>query len=162
MTIWTNIPDGNLEPGDPIRSVDIIAIRDNPIAITEGASGAPKIQTAAIEDLAVTTAKIATNERITTANILSATAGANAGDIGSYAFLGELAQTSTAINGTRAGSNLRYVSLGKQINNWGSGTTQGVSAFGVYVTSPSGTWKCMGRSYYDDNIYPATVWLRIS
>ena len=29
MTTFTNVPDTNLEPGDPIRSVDIIAIKDN-------------------------------------------------------------------------------------------------------------------------------------
>jgi hypothetical protein len=29
MTIFTTIPDSNLEPGDPIRSVDIIALKDN-------------------------------------------------------------------------------------------------------------------------------------
>lgn len=29
MTIFTTIPDTNLEPGDPIRSVDIIALKDN-------------------------------------------------------------------------------------------------------------------------------------
>ena len=29
MTIFTNIPDNVLEPGDPIRSVDIVALKDN-------------------------------------------------------------------------------------------------------------------------------------
>lgn len=43
MTDWTNIADSVLEPGDPVRSVDIIALRDNPIAIAEGASGAPEM-----------------------------------------------------------------------------------------------------------------------
>jgi hypothetical protein len=31
MTIFTTVPDNVLEPGDPIRSVDIIAIKDNTI-----------------------------------------------------------------------------------------------------------------------------------
>jgi hypothetical protein len=31
MAIWTNVPDSNLEPGDPIRSVDIIAIKENTV-----------------------------------------------------------------------------------------------------------------------------------
>jgi hypothetical protein len=43
MATWTNVPDSNLEPGDPIRSVDIIAIKDNTTALAEGASGAPEI-----------------------------------------------------------------------------------------------------------------------
>jgi hypothetical protein len=31
MTTFTNVPDSNLEPGDPIRSVDIIAIKENAV-----------------------------------------------------------------------------------------------------------------------------------
>lgn len=31
MATWTNVPDSNLEPGDPIRSVDIIAIKENTV-----------------------------------------------------------------------------------------------------------------------------------
>jgi hypothetical protein len=38
MTIFTQVPDSNLEPGDPIRSVDIIAIKDNTIFTYEGLS----------------------------------------------------------------------------------------------------------------------------
>lgn len=43
MATWTTVPDASLEPGKPIRSIDVLALRDNPIAITEGAAGAPKI-----------------------------------------------------------------------------------------------------------------------
>lgn len=59
MTDYNAIPDARLEPQAPVRSVDNIALRDNPIAITEGSAGAPKIQTAALNDLAVTEAKLA-------------------------------------------------------------------------------------------------------
>ena len=38
MTIFTTVPDNVLEPGDPIRSVDIIAIKDNTIFSYEGMS----------------------------------------------------------------------------------------------------------------------------
>lgn len=31
MATWTNVPDSSLEPGDPIRSVDIIAIKENTV-----------------------------------------------------------------------------------------------------------------------------------
>ena len=40
---WTNIPDSVLEPGKPIRSVDGLSLRDNPIAIANGDPGAPRI-----------------------------------------------------------------------------------------------------------------------
>jgi hypothetical protein len=45
---WTNIGDTFLEPGKPVRSADLIALRDNPIAIAAGAAGAPKIIAGAI------------------------------------------------------------------------------------------------------------------
>ena len=43
MATWTTLPDASLEPGKPIRSIDGLALRDNPVAITEGAVGAPRI-----------------------------------------------------------------------------------------------------------------------
>lgn len=43
MATWTTLPDSALEPGKPIRSIDALALRDNPVAIIEGESGAPKI-----------------------------------------------------------------------------------------------------------------------
>lgn len=65
MTTWTDIDDTRLEPGKPIRSVDGLALRDNPIAISQGSDGAPRIQVGAfpnpevgeviIANLAVTT-----------------------------------------------------------------------------------------------------------
>lgn len=41
---WTNIPNANLAIGSPVRSVDLLAIRDNIPAIANGDSGAPKIK----------------------------------------------------------------------------------------------------------------------
>ena len=41
MADWTNIPDSNLEPGKPARSVDALALRDNVKAMGIGATGAP-------------------------------------------------------------------------------------------------------------------------
>lgn len=43
MATWTTIPNSVLETGKPIRAVDGRALRDNPIAIAEGASGAPVV-----------------------------------------------------------------------------------------------------------------------
>lgn len=43
MATWTTLPDASLEPGKPIRSIDGLALRDNPVAITEGETGAPRI-----------------------------------------------------------------------------------------------------------------------
>jgi hypothetical protein len=38
MSTFTNVPDSVLEPGDPIRSVDIIAIKNNAIFLKDGIS----------------------------------------------------------------------------------------------------------------------------
>jgi len=58
MTTFTTIADGEIDVSSPITESVLTRLRDNPIAITEGATGAPKIQTAAIQDGAVTTSKI--------------------------------------------------------------------------------------------------------
>jgi hypothetical protein len=55
---WTNISNANLDVGAPIRSVDILALRDNITAQANGDSGAPKQQTAGIADGAITGAKL--------------------------------------------------------------------------------------------------------
>lgn len=47
MATWTDIDDARLEPGKPIRSVDGLALRDNPIAMAQGAEGAPRIEVGA-------------------------------------------------------------------------------------------------------------------
>lgn len=41
MTTYTTIPNASLDVGKPVRSIDALALRDNPIAIAERASGAP-------------------------------------------------------------------------------------------------------------------------
>jgi hypothetical protein len=147
MATWTNVSNTVLEPGDPIRSVDIIAIKENVIALSEGASGAPKIVTAAINDAAVTTAKLATNERITTANVLAATAGASAGAVGTYCTAVNTTNN-IPIGSTTAGSSLR-----------------GINTAGAYA-SPGfgGTWRNMGASSGTglQSIGSSSLWLRIS
>ena len=43
MATWTTIADARLEPDKPARSIDAIALRDNPVAIAENAPNAPKV-----------------------------------------------------------------------------------------------------------------------
>lgn len=50
MATWTSIPDANLDPDKPARSIDALALRDNPVAIAEGATGAPGVRLAGQED----------------------------------------------------------------------------------------------------------------
>ena len=139
MATWTTIPDSPLEPGKPIRSIDTLALRDNPVAIAEGASGAPRVDLPAIVD---------------------ALASVPVGSVGSYAFLGETSTTSTVPGGTRAGSALRYAGVSSNVS-W-SNTSLSIAGAGS-TTALTGTWRCMGiSSNSSGSNYPATLWLRIA
>lgn len=152
MTVYTAIPDSDLDPESPGTTTLFTRLRNNPIAITEGASGAPQNQTASFANLSVTTEKIANNnvttakleaaEQMTTTNVISATAGASAAAVGTYAFL---SYASAATAGTTvAGGSLNY----SDANNGG---TTAVSV---------GTWRLMGAVSAVGGI--ASLWLRIS
>lgn len=58
MTSYVAIADSDIDPESPLVATLMTRLRDNPIAITEGSTGAPKIQTAGITDLAVTGGKL--------------------------------------------------------------------------------------------------------
>lgn len=49
MATWTDVANMLLDVDDPARSVDIKAIEENIRALAEGATGAPKIQPAALD-----------------------------------------------------------------------------------------------------------------
>ena len=159
MATYTAIPNTDIETDKPIRAVTGRALRDNPIAIAEGASGAPRVQTAGIDNSAVTTAKLESSERMTTANVLGQTAGASVGAVGTYAFL-EGSDISTG--STRSGSNLRYAGAVNKFQEFTSNpTTSDAGANG----SPSGTWRCMGLISQDSSggtQQSASLFLRIS
>lgn len=48
MTTYTAIPNSDVDQDSPVTQTLVTLLRDNPIAITEGASGAPKIQSKAL------------------------------------------------------------------------------------------------------------------
>jgi hypothetical protein len=156
MATWTTIPDSSLEPGKPIRSIDAIALRDNPVAIAEGAPGAPKIEAQALDTT--------TDERDW---VLARTANASVGAVGTYAFLGSTNTTATTPGLTKAGSSLRYAGIYRSNSTWNGGTTNSVGSKAV-TTAPAGTWMCMGHdgsspvSGEDSAHYGATLWLRIA
>jgi hypothetical protein len=158
MANWTTIPDASLAPDAPARSVDALALRDNPVAIAEGASGAPRIVAAALDTDSVTTSKIVddavTSDKLaeTTSErdwVLSRNASTGVGAVGTYALLVVTSSYSSEVDAgdTVSGSNLRYTNA--------SGEEAGV---------PAGTWRCMG--YARDNSFSGstrtTLFLRIS
>jgi len=152
MADWTTIPDSSLEPGKPIRAIDGLALRDNPIAIAEGAVGAPRIVDGALSTTATNTGRDW---------VLNRTALAAVGAVGTYAWLAEVVSTvTTNPGGTRAGSALRYAgfSFPAAGTDDDMGAAQGVGNGGT----PTGTWRAMGRSLGNGVRVPVTLWLRIS
>lgn len=151
MATWTNIGDTFLEPGKPARSVDALALRDNPIAIAQGASGAPAVLSAALQDYPwggedVRNGSVGAEKLQAGATeinwVLARTASAGTSAVGSYAFLATFGSFTTSAGGTRSGADLRYSS--------GAGDISG---------TPPGTWRCMG---YVIGSNSASLWLRIA
>ena len=163
MANWTTIPDDVLEPGKPIRSVDALALRDNPVAIAAGAANAPRVQTAAIQNAAVTTAKLATGERMTTANVLARTAGASPAAVGTYtvAFWPSVGN----LGSVNAGSTIAGSSLTRSVF-----TRHTVGAMTAIVPSDTesagfiGTWRLMAsiRNNLNSVRHVGGLFLRIS
>lgn len=100
----------------------------------------------------------------TTAQVLSATAGAAVGDVGTYAWLWSTTTTATSVGATKAGSNLRYAGL-KSSSGGTTSSTGSVNMTGNGGT-PAGTWRAMGRDAsaagYGITDHGMTLWLRIS
>lgn len=159
MADWTDIPDTTLEPGAPAKGRDARFLRDNPIAIAEGAPGAPRIQTPALDSGVVTNAKVAngtlgaekfqsgTDERDW---VLARTAAASLGAVGTYALMRQTSGAAVSSGGTIAGSNLTFSNASDGENGLGASTA-------------SGTWRLMGANDYTGEVSGATsLWLRIS
>ena len=132
MASWTDIPNSSLETGAPARSVDALAFRDNPIAIAEGATGAPRILNAAINDypFGAEDFQTGTDE---TAWVVGRYAGVSANQIGSIC----ISATFTAKGGTIAGSLLKYASSVSSFDE---------SFFNYTSLGMSGTWRSLGGS----------------
>ena len=147
MAVYRSIATTETDPQAPVTAALMKALDANATAITEGASGAPRIVDAALDTGAATSAG--------TTWVGLRTAGITAGSIGAYALL---ADGNTVTGGTNirapgdtlAGSSLTYA-----------------SASGANGTTLSGTWRCMGRSEYGSSVpFPSTtrvtLWLRLS
>lgn len=81
----------------------------------------------------------------TTDQVLTATAGASFGAVGTYAVLMNASATTVNAGGTIAGSSLRYNSEAASRSPF-SGYGQSGGTWGGGGTAPSGTWRAMARS----------------
>lgn len=148
---------------DAVATVDIAA---NAVTVAklarEGSSGQVLTSNGAGSDPSYQT--ISTTP--TTAQVLSATAGASVGAVGTYATCVKIDSGGLAVGATVAGSSLRYAQ--------GAGFTQSCGSWAVsnsgggqpYSTTPSGTWRCMGFLNVGGTAGPTfvtgTTFLRIS
>ena len=133
MASYIEITDEETDPGAPVTSELLKKERDNPIAIAEGASGAPRIEFAAMAH------------------------GGALGAVGTYAFLSMFAFTGISAGSTYAGSALRYhgVRVGTAEGSYVTTPTTGAA--------PSGTWRAMGSADTPPSgARPATIFIRIA
>lgn len=166
MATWTEIPNTSIETDKPIRAVDGRALRDNPIAITEGATGAPRIKSGGIGAGEVKNVNVGNGEigaeKFQTGDdernwVLARTATAVFESVGTYAYLAQTADTAVNISpgNTYAGSSLRtFGYYGPQ----GSSATSTTGA----TSTMQGTWRAMGRSVAIGETVRHSLFLRIA
>ena len=154
MADWTNLPNQAVGVGGLPSGTTVTALRDNPVAIAEGAAGAPRIKDGALD----TTATNAGRNWVLARNAL-----ASAGAVGTYVCA--RGSGNVGFGSTVSGSALFATSAVQGFQNIG------LSGSFPTTSTPSGTWRCMGR-FTDTvtlqtsdpvrNIRGATLWLRIS
>ena len=144
MADWVTINDSQVDPDAPLTSELAYAWRDNPVALAEGAVGAPRIEDAALGSTVTAAGQTWVADRM----IARAAMG-----IGTY-ILAEAVGTVAAQtpDSTVAGSSLRYSNA--------TGTGNGGLA------NLSGTWRCMGRTSSrtgtGQNPDAITLWQRVA
>jgi hypothetical protein len=132
MATWTSIPNAAVAAGGRPRGSVVTALRDNPVAITEAAAGAPRIVFAAIVD---------------------GVAGASFGSVGTYVFA-SISEAGLTAGGTYVGSALVPSIL--YVDDEGGLSLQ--SRTGALT----GTWRAMGGSNALSFNPLATLFLRIA
>ena len=120
MADYRTITDAEVDPDAPLTSSLGYAWRDNPLAIAEGATGAPRITDAALST-SVTAAG--------TTWVMNRIIPRNAGGIGTYVFGYIPGPSEISMNGTVSGGSLRPTDV--------SGDVVGVPFL-------SGTWRLHG------------------
>lgn len=141
MASYTPLPVSAVD--DPLTAELVNALRENPLAIAEGAGGAPRVQDAALSG-SVTGAGI---------NWVSARVVNNAWN--------GVGQTVTAYINTDPAPDVVVPGDLRSGSRLSPTNTTG-NAFGVVEYLP-GTWRCQGRiTSSPDTINRVTTWLRVS
>lgn len=142
---YNTISDARVQNGAIANSALFFHLRDNPIAIANGDSGAPRIVDAALDTGAATSAGTTwVNLRI---------AGGTAGGVGTYVFAEDATTTTRALGSTLAGSSLTPAGV------YSDDQPVDVNVINNSFAPLSGTWQCMG---YKSVGSAATLWMRIA
>lgn len=105
MADWPNITDSQCDPDAPVTSELVYGLRDGPIAIAEGAVGAPRIQYAAIAAPSAGNAVV-----VTSMPNFSVTAGSTVARLRFSSLISGVARINvTSIGATGAGNNVTLV-----------------------------------------------------
>lgn len=134
MTAYLDLPIGVVDQGSPLTQTLIMALRDNPIAMAEGAAGAPRID-----------------------GIKAMIHQGNSNGIGTYMLaVGNLStNTDFDFGDFVSGSNLDPVGIDNSSSVY---NTAAISAL-----PPLGTWRCMGfANNSTGGIRSVTLYLRVA
>ena len=129
MADWTNLPNQAVGVGGLPSGTTVTALRDNPVAIAQGAAGAPRVEDAALD----TTATNAGRDWVLARNAL-----AGVDDVGVEVVAWKQTTGNLSRNSTIAGSNLRVSTDGTR-GAFGSIPANAISG----VTALSGTWRAL-------------------
>lgn len=137
---WTTITNAQLAVGAPIRSVDLLGLRDNITAQANGDVGAPQQQTAGIADNAVTAAKVNKGNGIGASGTQLVVACPTFNTVGSYCFM----QRNEVSGSTNSGGNIAAGS------GFGQAQSASIDVEATHLAGTtnnlSGTWKWMGNN----------------
>lgn len=161
MTDYTLLSNTAVGVGGLPSGATVTALRDNPIAIAEGAPGAPRVLDGALD---TTVAAAGTSW------VLNRNANGLAGAVGTEIVAWNGSATDISVNGTISGSSLYYNSNVISLNPFS--TLLQTSAFPTPTTSNglplTGTWRartaCPGK-FQDGSsnwLFTPTIWLRIA
>lgn len=154
MAAYTTITDTQVDPEAPITSELMTALRDNPIAIAEGATGAPRIDPSSAVDW-----DSSTNTSAEVNWVLNRTASLSLGGVGTYGVLYYNIGTLTKLNAgaTVSGSILLRTSTPGNGNAFDTASSLG------NTSSVAGTWRALTAAQYPQggNYFPA-LFVRIA
>lgn len=135
--VWVNIPNSDIDQDSPVTVALMTALRDNPEAIADGDSGAPRIRDSALSTAVTTAGRDWVRFRYRNVSQNS---------IGSLILAKDVARTDEIVPGnTRDGTELRAANTDAETNN----------------TALPGIWRALGYIPRGAGSR-TTLWLRTS